>query len=1074
MTIPTTSTPAPFYIAGGTLRGDAQSYVQRKADDDLYEGLLRGEFCYILTSRQMGKSSLMVRVSARLQNAQVAVAVLDLTAVGQNVTPEQWYGGLVVQLGYRLGLATEVMAFWQTESVLGPLQRWMKTIRDVVLPRSSQRIVIFIDEIDAVRSLPFCADEFFAGIRECYNQRSQNPEMERLTFGLLGVAAPTDLIRDTRMTPFNIGRRIELHDFTPSEAGPLAHGLTDGRGSGDAVLKRILHWTGGHPYLTQRMCLGITQETGLHRCKDVDNLCADLFFSHRAQERDDNLLFVRERMLRSDVDQGSLFDVYRRIRKGSSVADDEMNPLISTLRLSGIVRAVDGKLKVRNRIYYRVFDRTWVDAVMPQAELRRQRLAYRRGILRAALIATVIIAVISVFALVAFKERRRAEQEVASNRRLLYDTRMRLAQETWDHAYVDRVEELLKATEPLPGQEDLRGFEWYLFRQFVQGDVWRTVEPYRVFASALSTNGKVLYVAEFQQEPKQENTLLLKVFDLVAQKELRRFSVPTDAVFPQVLFSADRERAILTGPNKTIEQWDLHTGTRGAVFAGHKDSLSTIALSEDGNTLASGDLSKIVKVWDLRNNREIQTFATQPNWPRSVALSPDGKLLAIATDSLQVSLWETHTGRKMKPFLSQQGTVDSVRFSPDGHRLLMAIKNGVLQFWEIRDKRLLGTFSGHKGQIQSVAFSPDGKVLATGSADRTVRLWSVSTRNELQTIRGHGAVVSSVSFSRDGQYLVTGGFDGSVKIWDIANNTGSLQLPEGVQHYLTTTFSAANEVLAFGTTANNEAKLWNLTTGKEITQLDEPADNLMCAAFSADETLLATGDLDNQIKIWESVTGRSISVLKGHTDRIFAVSFSPNGKLLISGGNDRTLRVWDVDSGEEKAQLKSDLDNSYLAVFSPNGNEIASGTREGTVQLWEIPSRRVLATFRGHTGQVRAIAFSSDGRWLATGADDHTLRLWDVSSGKLLRTLGLADVVQRATFSQDGRRLVTGGDDGAIRLWDIFSGQELMSLPGHTDAVTSIIFSNDGKSLVTAGDDGVVRLWPTVRDAHQPYLVDRR
>lgn len=1073
MTIPVISTPAPFYIAGGTLRSDAQSYVRRRADDDLYEGLLRGEFCYILTPRQMGKSSLMVRVSARLQDAQVAVAVLDLTAVGQNVTPEQWYGGLVVQLGYRLGQATEVMSFWQTESVLGPLQRWMKTIRDVILPRSSQRIVVFIDEIDAVRSLPFSADEFFAGIRECYNRRSQNPEMARLTFGLLGVAAPTDLIRDTRMTPFNIGRRIELHDFTPSEAAPLARGLTDGRGSGDAVLNRILHWTGGHPYLTQRMCLKITQETGPHRCEDVDNLCADLFFSHRAQERDDNLLFVRERMLRSDVDQGSLFDVYRRIRKGSTVADDEMNPLVSTLRLSGIVRAVDGKLKVRNRIYSRVFDRTWIDAVMPQAELRRQRLAYRRGILRAALIATVIIAVVSVFALVAFKERRRAEQEVASNLRLLYDTRMRLAQETWDHAYVDRVEELLKATEPLPGQEDLRGFEWYLFRQLVQGDVWRSGEPYRVVASTLSANGKLLYIAEFQQEANQENTLLLKVYDLGAQKELRRFSVPTDAAFPQVLFSADRERAILTGPNKTIEQWDLRTGTQGAVFAGHKDSLSTIALSDDGNTLASGDLSKIIRVWDVRNKREIQTFANRSNWPRSVALSPDGKLLAVATDSLQVSLWETHTGRKVEPLLSQQGTVDGVKFSPDGHRLLMAIKNGALQFWDVRHKRLLAPLSGHKGQIQSAAFSPDGKVLATGSADRTVRLWSVSNGNELQTIRGHGAAVYSVSFSRDGYYLVTGGFDGSVKIWDIANNTGSLQLPEGVQGYLTTTFSAANKAIAFGTTTNNEAKLWNLTTRKEITQLDEPADNLMCAAFSADGTLLATGGLGNQIKIWESVTGRSIKVLKGHTDRIFAVSFSPTGELLVSGGNDRTLRLWDLVSGKEEAQLKSDLDNSYLAVFSPSGDQIASGTREGTVQLWDVPSRRVVRTFRGHTGQVRAIAFSGDDKWLATGADDHTLRLWDVASGRLLRTLGLADTVQRATFSPDGRRLVTGGGDGAIRLWDISSGQELMSLPGHTDAVTSIMFSNDGKSLVTAGADGVIRLWTAARDASPAFLHRR-
>jgi hypothetical protein len=94
-------------------------------------------------------------------------------------------------------------------------------------PELPSRLLIFVDEIDVVRTLPFSTDEFFAGIRECYNRRPKDPEFERLTFCLLGVAIPSDLIRNTRLAPFNIGRRTELTDFTEAQAAPLALGAKD-------------------------------------------------------------------------------------------------------------------------------------------------------------------------------------------------------------------------------------------------------------------------------------------------------------------------------------------------------------------------------------------------------------------------------------------------------------------------------------------------------------------------------------------------------------------------------------------------------------------------------------------------------------------------------------------------------------------------------------------------------------------------------------------------------------------------------------------------------------------------------
>jgi hypothetical protein len=400
--VPSTPVPAPattggeFYVTGGTLRHDAPSYIERRADRDLAEGLLAGEFCYVLTSRQMGKSSLMVRTVRRLREAGVAVAVLDLTAIGQNLTLEQWYDGLISRLGQQFDLEDELLQFWESHPEWGPLQRWVTAIEQVVLERLSSRVVIFVDEIDIVRSLPFSTDEFFAAIREFFNRRSRDTAFQRLAFGLLGVATPTDLIRDTRMTPFNIGRRVELNDFTATEAAPLARGLCADEATARDLLGRVLHWTGGHPYLTQRLCRALAEsllppalEPGsgpavpplLPDARTVDLLAEQLFLSRQARDRDDNLIFVRERILRSEVDVAGLLYLYRRIHNGQMIPDDETNPLVSVLRLSGITRGADGYLQVRNRIYWRVFDGNWIQTNMPEAEVRRQKKAGRRGML---------------------------------------------------------------------------------------------------------------------------------------------------------------------------------------------------------------------------------------------------------------------------------------------------------------------------------------------------------------------------------------------------------------------------------------------------------------------------------------------------------------------------------------------------------------------------------------------------------------------------------------------------------------------------------------------------------------------
>jgi hypothetical protein len=402
---PMRSAAPTFFVTGGTLRADAPCYVERTADHQLVRGLAAGEFCYLLTARQMGKSSLMVRAARTLRNQGHRVALLDLAALGQQLTHEQWYDGLMVRLGQQLGIEDELDAFWCAHDRFGPCQRFFAALRQIALPRlpppenhasrtaptsitnatSPQptpanpcRLVIFVDELDVIRSLPFSTDEFFTAIRAVYNARTEDPLLERLTFCLLGVATPAELMRDPYTTPFNLGQRIELHDFSRSEAAPLAAQLISPPNPHAPdplrLLDRILDWTHGHPYLTQRLCQAVTAVAARPGAGSpsellVDQLCQDLLLAPRARETDDNLLYVRERLIRTESNLASLLELYEQILAGTPVPDDERNDLVNQLRLAGIVRVETGHLVVRNRVYAQVFDRPWIAATKPVAEL---------------------------------------------------------------------------------------------------------------------------------------------------------------------------------------------------------------------------------------------------------------------------------------------------------------------------------------------------------------------------------------------------------------------------------------------------------------------------------------------------------------------------------------------------------------------------------------------------------------------------------------------------------------------------------------------------------------------------------
>jgi WD40 repeat protein len=295
----------------------------------------------------------------------------------------------------------------------------------------------------------------------------------------------------------------------------------------------------------------------------------------------------------------------------------------------------------------------------------------------------------------------------------------------------------------------------------------------------------------------------------------------------------------------------LHTLT------GHSEDVLSVAISPDGQTLATGSRDKTIKIWHLGSGELIRTLTGHSDFVLSVVISSDGQTLASCSWDKTIKIWHLGSGKLIRTLTGHSKWIDSIAISPDSQILASGSTDKTIKIWHLGSSKLLHTLAGHSEAVHSVAISPNGHILASGG-DNTIKIWHLGNGKLIRTLDGHHNQFASVAFSPDGQTLAGGSADDSVQIW-------------------------------------------HLDTGKLIRTLTSHSSYVTSVAFSPDGQTLVSGSWDKTVKIWHLDTGKLIHTLTAHSDSVSSVAFSPDGQTLVSAsgdeipmgnGRDNTIKVW--------------------------------------------------------------------------------------------------------------------------------------------------------------------------------------
>ncbi len=1087
-----------YYVVGGPVQPNRDCYVLRESDMTLYARLSDGEYCHVLAPPNTGKTSLMAHTANQLRADGVLVATVDLGNISsRDMTNDvgRWYYSVAYRICRELRIRSDMQTWWQERSGLTNMHRLREFFLDVVLATTEERIVIFIDRIEAALGQSF-ARSLLTAIRACHDARATDPDYHRLTFAMLGSASVGQLVPGGHDSPFDTSVDVELGDFTLSEVRQLAPGLACDPQTARTVSERVWYWTNGQPYLTQKTFRALARQTSdLLTESTVDDVVGQLFVSRDGPQDEPHLSAIGKQLLRESAGKNARLALYRKVRKGRRVSVLPNDNIQRDLLRSGVVVREDGnRFSLRNRVYEAAFTPHWVN----------HNLSFGwRGIAWVAVAALLLVGLpIWYF-------------------QFLPDPYVRILTER-EQDYVTALE-AYRRLDFLPGYGDLAD---ELFTGYLAGKSRdaRNLREVQGFSERL---------AEMPGREELGDTLLGEFWDRRTMSamhrgdrdeallySLRAFATPTNerARVVSELFGSDY--ASLLGTIRTPEP------------------LQSVEVDRGSGLLTALDEQNRVDVWHVTESgpRRIQRFELLAE-----EVIPLQRRLIYQTESrgrrLELKIMSDHprpsdvevelrapSGRQVRVSLGGEPNPGGV-YSLDSRRnpeLATLLEENTGGTWSANFTDTVqgvgGSLIGWSIEIDGNAAEPPAaaapeaalipepvvarqisSVLAPGG--RRALTWPTdpAARGDILVWNAAGGEIlariprptnfTKARFAR-GQSGVFIEARNTAELWDIerVEKTASLM----IEPSFVPVMSENGYILIVDTVleeGDNALSIWDLEKPAEIGSL---VTGTIADLVAADSTgrFMAVSDGERLVRLWSIGDGTLVREYD-HAAKPVRLRFDASGRWLITEDAAHNVRVWSAEQGAEPViarqgssawtveiagdtAMLGSLDRGFELLSLPRG-ELSSELYYHGIP----PGRRATDEFVAPAALAPAAGFAAtyDGR--------EAIKLWrlppsiqpaETTPEEASSMPAIAPSIASA-ISPDGKRIAIATNAGDVRI--LAAGQQGLLLPddgqapgfiGHLKRITRTVFDVTGELVASGSFDGSVRVWDAASGAPRNFF----